>query len=309
MDTNPQAEVAQPSVEDVLAAKFGEKAEQPEVEEPEDEQPEEAEASEPQTEEPEAQAEEDDGEEVDFEGTTYKVPKVLKDALLRQKDYTQKTQEIAERRRQVEEREAYLQQVEQLRSAQFEKAVEIHALERQLKQYEELPWMQLVDQDPTQAQKLSLQFDALRRQHASATQALQQVLSEEQAKSAQARQQMLAKGHENLAREIKGWGPELAKQVMQAGSAYGFSDRELASVVDPRMVKVLHDAKQWRDLQAAKPAVQKKVAESKPIQVKARTAQTNQEAAKVQDLRQQLRKTGSKDIAEELLYQRFARRK
>ena len=44
---------------------------------------------------------EDDTEEVDYEGKKYRVPKDIKDALLRQSDYTRKTQELAEHRNQV----------------------------------------------------------------------------------------------------------------------------------------------------------------------------------------------------------------
>ena len=46
---------------------------------------------------------EDDTEEVDWDGAKYRVPKPLKDALLRQADYTRKTQELADQRRTVEQ--------------------------------------------------------------------------------------------------------------------------------------------------------------------------------------------------------------
>ena len=44
---------------------------------------------------------EDDTDEVEFEGKKYRVSKDIKDALLRQADYTRKTQELAEHRNQV----------------------------------------------------------------------------------------------------------------------------------------------------------------------------------------------------------------
>jgi len=47
--------------------------------------------------------------EVEYDGVVYEVPNTLKDAILRQKDYTQKTQEVAETRKEVELRQ---QQVE-----------------------------------------------------------------------------------------------------------------------------------------------------------------------------------------------------
>ena len=48
----------------------------------------------------------DDGapafERVNYEGTEYEVPTALKDALLRQSDYTRKTQEVSEQRKALE---------------------------------------------------------------------------------------------------------------------------------------------------------------------------------------------------------------
>lgn len=73
----------------------------------------------------EGSEEEDDSEDVDYEGTLYRVPKPLKEALLRQVDYTQKTQTHAERVKQHEaweksQREAYqLREVAQGEMSEF----------------------------------------------------------------------------------------------------------------------------------------------------------------------------------------------
>jgi hypothetical protein len=60
-------------------------------------------------------------------------------------------------------------------------------------------------------------------------------------------QQELAKrieeGHAVLKRDIPNWGPELAKQINDfAVKEFGFQPQELAQVIDPRVVKVLHAA-------------------------------------------------------------------
>ena len=46
---------------------------------------------------------------VEYDGQEYEVPEALKDALMRQKDYTTKTQTLADQRRQVEAQAAQLQ--------------------------------------------------------------------------------------------------------------------------------------------------------------------------------------------------------
>ena len=68
--------------------------------------------------------EEDDSEEVDIDGKSYKVPKELKDMVLMHKDYTQKTQAVAEQRKAYEEKAQNLEQRERVMAQTFEKAVE-----------------------------------------------------------------------------------------------------------------------------------------------------------------------------------------
>lgn len=310
MDTNQETGVPA-SPEDRLAAMFGEEREQADPPEPEpvEEEPEEA-ATAPDEEsteaEPTDEGEEDDGEEVEFEGVQYRLPKPLKEALLRQKDYTQKTQEAAAVRKAAEEQQQRLQATEQARAAQFEKAVEAHALERQLKLYEALDWAALIDQDPLQAQKLDLAHRQLREQHWKVSQEMQAIVQQVQQKTVEERQQTLAKAQEQLAKEIKGWGPELAASITTTGKSYGFGDQELAQVADPRMVKVLHDAFKWQQLQQTKTLTAKKVADVKPVVVKtARTTQSAQTDARAQVARERLRKSGSSADAEDVLYERF----
>ena len=91
--TNPESEVAEQdtSIEDVS--------------ESHDDQSEESDIEGAATDEAESEV-----EDVDWEGKKYAVPKELKDALMRQSDYTRKTQEIAETRRALEAKEAEIQQ-------------------------------------------------------------------------------------------------------------------------------------------------------------------------------------------------------
>ncbi len=74
----------------------------------------------------------------------------------------------------------------------------------------------------------------------------------------------IAKGKEILAKEIPNWSPETNQALLSTGKDYGFSDAELNSIVDPRHVKVLHDAMQWRKLQQNS-TVKKKVSSAKPV--------------------------------------------
>ena len=235
----------------------------------------------------------DDSEEVEYEGDVYVMPKKIKEALLRQSDYTKKTQEVAEQRKAVEERAEWLSQQERLMAAGFEKAVELKEIDARLAQYEQLDWQALVDQDPAQATKLNISFQQLQRQRATKVGELQQHQAENQRLTQETRQKMLAQGAEQVKKAIPSWNAELAKAISDNTKSYGFTDKELDQLTDPRFVVALHDAHQWRKLQASKSTVQKKVADVRAVTPSARTSQGTQSDAKLKEARQRMAKTGS----------------
>jgi hypothetical protein len=116
-----------------------------------------------------------------------------------------------------------------------------------------------MDQDPIEASKGWQKFQMLKSQRDETATSIQQTQAKTQYMTQSQLQQQLAEGAKQLASEIKGWSPELATALKTNGLEYGFTDSELDQVYDPRMVKVLHDAYQWRQLQAKKPEVQKRV--------------------------------------------------
>jgi cell fate (sporulation/competence/biofilm development) regulator YlbF (YheA/YmcA/DUF963 family) len=210
----------------------------------------------------EATAEEGDDEEVEFEGKAYKVPKEIKEALLRQADYTQKTQAVAEQRRTLEEKAQLLQQREQLMSTAFEKAVELREVQNRLSQFEQIDWQSLADSDPAQATKLNLAYQQLQREAQQKYSELTQTQAQQEQLNAHQLQQTLAEAQKELRTRLPNFTPEVAEKIKVTAREYGLTDQELASVIDPRHVHILHDAMKWRALQAQKPQALKKVAEA-----------------------------------------------
>jgi len=281
MDTNQETGV---SIDD-LAGLIVDEPEQVEQQEAEDdgllaqadEQPEEAEEV------------ADELVEAEYEGKAYKVPKELKEALLRQADYTKKTQEVAETRKQVEERAQLLATQERVLQASFDKAVELREIQQRLSQYEQIDWQSLVDSDPIQATKLNLAYQQLQREAAQKQQELHQATQQREQLNAQQLQQTLEGAKKDLLTRIPNFGAEVAAKIKEAGKAYGISDAELENVIDPRYVHVLHDAAQWRALQAKKPQAMKKVVDAPKVlkpQAQQPKPRTNQAAA------DRLKKTG-----------------
>ena len=191
---------------------------------------------------------EDDDEEIDHDGEKYKVPKKLKDAFLRQADYTQKTQAVAEQRREVEARQQQVMAQAQAQQQNLAEYAEAYSLDSQLKQYATIDWNALIDSDPVQAMKLDRQMKELQQRRdaivQTVTQKQQQATFEAQRETAK----RIAEGQAALSREIKGWSPEVARELASFGKEMGFAPEELNNINDPRAVKLLHQAWQFQQL-------------------------------------------------------------
>lgn len=209
---------------------------------------------------------EEDSEEVDYEGQKYRVPKPLKDALLRQADYTRKTQEVSEQRRALEQEQQSFQQVQQLRQQHMQGYAQLMAIDGQLKQFDGLNLMQLNDTDPVSAQRLLIQrqqlIEARQNVAASLQQAEAQALATQQAQLAK----RVEEGRAVVAREIPNWSPERGKALADFAVSKGAPAALIANVTDPWLVKVINDAYEYHQLQAkaAKPAPKPAVV-AKPV--------------------------------------------
>ena len=257
----PQIIISDSPYEDALDRYVGEEilGEKPEPEEA-------ASLEEDETQEVEAAPDEDNAEdEPEYVEITHngKPVKLTLDEVIEHAskgfDYTQKTQQIAEQRKQLETLAQTVQQQYQLQQATIQETAKVYAMDSQLANYQNVNWDAWMDQDPIEASKGWQKFQMLKSQRDEVANSVQQIQAQNQQMTMQQLQQKLSEGAQQLANEIKGWSPELAKSLKSNALEYGFTDSELDQVYDPRMVKVLHDAYQWRQLQAKKPEVQKRV--------------------------------------------------
>lgn len=256
----PQGNSPAPSIEDrisnILSPPRQEQQRPPEqptpqeTQEPTDETvPEEASAP--------AEPTEADWEEVDYEGEKYKLPPKLKDAVLRQQDYTKKTQEVAEQKRLYETslQNAKLWQLEQ----QFSNAVapdmqSVAQLDSVLKQYDSLDWRSMSTDDIVRTR---MDMDRVKEQREEAKKAIELKRAQFQQQIGSAQQELVKKGHETLTKLIPGWNETLAKDVLKYAIDDGYTKAEVDSILDPRNVKTLWKAMQYDKLQqSAKAKVQ-----------------------------------------------------
>ena len=222
-------------------------------------------------------------------------------------DYTQKTQQVAEQRKELEayaesikaQEQAFQEQM-QLNNVLIEDVAKITSLDQQLNQYANVNWQQLSDNDFVEAQKLFFSYNQLQQERSQLVSQFEAKKQQVVQKQSQLMAEKIAKGKEVLAKEIPNWSPETNQALLSTGKDYGFSDAELNAIVDPRHVKVLHDAMQWRKLQQNS-VVKKKVSNAKPV-VKPGSKDTKAEAnSNHRQLRESLRKTGKSDAAQKLI--------
>lgn len=241
--------------------------------------------------------------------------KEWKDAGLRLQDYTKKTQELAQQRKEFEEwkakEEASFRQQWQDRLSKFADVVV-----NELKPFENVDWDKLRNEDPYQYQIQWADYQRASLRAQQAQQAIGQETQERQRQMEMERQQIL----QQQANEAKKLLPDLADPVKAEAlvgkmtsylKSIGFSAEEMASITDAKALKVIHDAMQWQQTKTgAANAPSKKVVPVTKV-VKPGSPQSTKEirserSVKAEkELHSRLRNSGRVDDAAALIAKRF----
>lgn len=268
--------------------------------EPEAQQEEASDEDKPEPDEEEPPAEPETAE-VEYEGKAYKVPPELKDALLRQADYTKKTQEVSARAKSVEAAEQRAEQMVAQSEALAEVLAEHKTVSAELKKLEGVNWAQLRAQDPSQYQLLAVDRQNLILEQQRIAERAKGVFGELQAKRSQAFAEKREAMLKQVAKDVPGWGDELGTSVTQYAVKEGFTPEEIQQWTDARLVKLADKARRYDELQAKKPDVMKKAsAAAKPLTPG--TQRPNTDAVKTSFDR--LKRDGSLDAAADAMLAR-----
>ena len=303
MDTNPNGSVpldVNTGAAAIMGLIGGEEGEQP-TPEAQEEQIEQTEAVEQEVEETPRYRVKAAGEEVE----------VTLDDLIKGyqqgKDYTQKTQALAEQRKAIEAEKAAVDQAKTLRDQYAQRLEMIEQVLKQQEPQEDLNALKesdpigyavkVAEQQQRQQQLYAIQAEKQRlalQQQTEHQQKLQQLVAEEQQKLAQAIPEFADPQKGNVVRtEIR----DYAKQV-------GFTDDDLAQVYDSRAVLTLWKAAQYDKLVKGKPEVTKKVTEAPKMLRPGAASSAPPEQKQYQTQRKVLRQSGkAKDAA--AIFERF----
>lgn len=199
----------------------------------------------------EDQAEEEDEIEVDEE-TKLKLPKSqaekLRQAMLRQADYTRKTQELAESRKAFE---AERQAISQADENEMKGRAALLSIENRLAEYQKINWSAWQQSDPFAAQEAFTQYQLLKDAKSQVSTHLDTMKQERTLREQQEAAKRLEEGAAKLSEAIKDWSPQKAAKLLDvAQKDYGFSKEDMDGIDDHRVILVLNDAAAWREHQA-----------------------------------------------------------
>jgi len=296
-----------------------EEAEPTEVEESqpeeEDESFEEEEEEESEEEDESEPADEEDDEElyavtVDGEEVGVNLEELMR-GYSRQSDYTKKTQQVAEDRREMESlQEKYNSEIAQI---QAERNQYVEALNRvvqntssELDKYSNIDWVALKESDP-------IEYVTRRDEYREAQDNIKKI-QEEQVVASRRQQFAQKQNYEQVVSAERGklveFIPEFAddskrKAIVDSIQSYaitqGFTSDELDNLVDHRSVVVLDKARKYDEMQKANPKAKK--LKNKPKVIRSGTGTTKKDSLKSKRNEQmkRLRGTGHLDDASALL--------
>lgn len=209
--------------------------------------------------------------EVEFDGELYEVPPKLKDALMRESDYTQKTQEVAATKKQIEAEQARIaqerSQYEFLSSVQDE-MLQVQQIEQSIPQYKAYLKENLDNLSATQIEKIRLEIDELSTQKDAITRSLQAKYQDHQQAQEQARRELLDKSTEVLRSKIPDYSEEKVGEYVKA---FGFTDDQIAMAkLDPKQMEMAYKAMRYDQLQQGKTAAVAKAKAAPQIKAKSR---------------------------------------
>ena len=228
----------------------------------------------------------------------------------RQSDYTKKTTDLANQRKEFEQQQQALLQERQALQQGLQQLNQQLSTETQNQPTQEY-WDNLYQDDPLEYVR---QKDKFRDKEAelAKVQAAQNELAQRQAYEQQeSMKKHLASEQEKLNKAIPEWkDPKVAemdkRNIVTFAKRYGFNEQELNNATDHRAILMLRMAMMYEALESKKPLVKKKVKKAPKMAKSGKklTTQKTLNKTKVDKAYNKLKSTGSMDSAVDYLLQK-----
>jgi hypothetical protein len=187
----------------------------------------------------------------EWEGHQFRVPESLTKAVMLNKDYTQKTQELSRSREAIEQ----LQAMNEARQSEIafvssiaNEQQELGIIDQYLKQIQSIDWSKLSSE---QMMRQKIELDQIRDRRV----ALADSINGKRSKFAsdlQARiKDLRGKSKEQASKSIEGFTEETDQTIRNYAKSEGLSEREIDNLLlDPRAYRLFWKAKQFDDIKA-----------------------------------------------------------
>ena len=129
-------------------------------------------------------------------------------------------------------------------------AARLVALDDRLQQFANVDWQALSQSDPVAAQQQFFQYQQLKDARGGLVAQIQQHESQRALQEREATARAMQQANEVLGREIKGWSPEVAKELRAVAKSLGADDKSVDSIREPWIVKALYAQKVLSEMTA-----------------------------------------------------------
>lgn len=210
-------------------------------------------------------------------------------------DYTKKSQAVAEERKAVQAEYQAIQEAKQLRD---QYAQQLQVIEQMLSRGEEPENLDyLKETDPIGYAVKVAELSQKEKQLSQVRAQQNQIRAQQEQDRQQWMANLVRQESEKLATVLPDYvdpekGESLRNSVRSYGKELGFSDEELASVVDSRHVITLYKAMQYDKLQKSKPGINKKLAEAPKVMKSGVSQSRDTNSEQVKKLKAKARATG-----------------
>lgn len=266
--------------------------------------------------EPIEQSASDDEFEIVHNGAQVKLSREKTIELARQGfDYTQKTQKLAEDGKALQEQWKRVQQVEQMQNALAPELAQVKAVEAQLRQYQNVDWVQLATDNPLEYPKYRAQYDQLVNAYQSTVGQYQQKAQVVQQHKAQVTSQIVTQQREKLLEKLPTWRDQAkyqqgAEEVRSYLLKEGLDAQTVDGLTDAISVTVAWKAAQYDKLLKAKTDKVKQLRDAPPVVKPGARSQQTDGKTEFAKFRQTFKTQGTKGNSkgqESLLLQKLNR--
>jgi hypothetical protein len=222
----------------------------------------------------------------------------------RQSDYTKKTQELAEQRKQFEDGsvkyKAELDQIQHERQQYLSVLSGYIEKNSGLEKFSNINWEELRDFDPMEYVSKREEFREAKEKIQEAKGQYEEAQKKQESSHRQSYQEALHKEHASMVEKMPDWGvPEKQSKIAQNLRTYaesqGFSTEELNSLIDHRSLLVLTKSMEYDKLKSSNPKAKKIKNAPRVARSGKGTAKSSNDRAKRAAQMKRLRETGHVD--------------